>query len=119
MNLPGSSQVALGKRFFLSLPWTQLEPRPGTATWAESGDASCAPQACGIGDRLRVVYTIDPRPVQIRELRPGARYRLTHLDPVTGTRTDAPSLTAGADGQARVEPPGHGHDWVVLVELVP
>jgi hypothetical protein len=35
MDLPGSRQVALGKRFFESLPWTDLKPMPETAAWAD------------------------------------------------------------------------------------
>ncbi len=34
MRLPGSTQESLGKKFFLSLPWTQLEPKLDAATWA-------------------------------------------------------------------------------------
>jgi len=34
MRLPGSEQVALGKKFFESLPWTKLVPMPGAATWS-------------------------------------------------------------------------------------
>ncbi|HZZ72521.1 MAG TPA: DUF4038 domain-containing protein [Pirellulales bacterium] len=34
MKLPGSTQVALGKKFFESLPWTELVPLRGAATWA-------------------------------------------------------------------------------------
>jgi hypothetical protein len=41
MRLPGSGQVALGKKFFESLPpslqvWTKLVPMPGAATWTDS-----------------------------------------------------------------------------------
>ncbi len=39
MNLPGSSQLAAGKKFFESLAWTQLIPLPDSAEWTESGAA--------------------------------------------------------------------------------
>ncbi|HZJ13911.1 MAG TPA: DUF4038 domain-containing protein, partial [Chthoniobacteraceae bacterium] len=35
MALPGSTQLGLGKRFFESLPWTQLAPMPESVAWAE------------------------------------------------------------------------------------
>ncbi|GEM_PF-548504 len=36
MHLPGSAQVGYGRRFFESLPWTQLEPMPNTVSWEGS-----------------------------------------------------------------------------------
>lgn len=87
-------------------PWGRLN--------AERPDR--VPQACGIGDRLRVCYVPDSRPVAFRALRPQATYRVTLLDPVCGQRQPCGEITAGADGQGRCEPPPHGYDWVVLLE---
>jgi Protein of unknown function (DUF4038) len=125
MNLPGSAQMGHGKRFFESLPWTRLAPVPDGAAWAEPAKAAApgdpdpppGPQACGVGDRLRVVYALDPRPVAVRGLRPMSSYRVTHFDPVTGERTPAPAATTDARGEWRCDPPRHGHDWVLLLEL--
>ena len=36
MRLPGSQQVAYGKKFFESLPWTELKPMPEAAIWEAS-----------------------------------------------------------------------------------
>jgi len=36
MRLSGSGQVAFGKRFLESLPWTDLRPMPETAAWADA-----------------------------------------------------------------------------------
>lgn len=74
------------------------------------------PQACGIGDHLRVCYVPASRPVALRALRPQATYRVTLFDPVTGQRRLGGEITAGADGQWHCAPPPHGHDWVVLLE---
>jgi hypothetical protein len=122
MNFPGSTQMAIGKRFFESLPWTKLVPLPASVVWADiSGkiggdDPLLAPQACGIGDELRVVYVLNPRPVVVRGLRARCVYRATHLDPVTGVRHMTGPITADQKGTARIDPPAHDHDWVVLLE---
>lgn len=136
MNLPGSTHMAHGKRFFesLPLPWTQLAPMPGTAVWADpapasapaggaaaptpasadSGNPLTGPQSCGVGpDRLRVVYVLDPKAVSVRNLQPAAKYQAVIFDPVTGERTPAREVTADAQGQWRCDPPAHGHDWVL------
>jgi hypothetical protein len=34
MNLGGSAQVALAKRFLMQYPWQEFEPQPGWAAWA-------------------------------------------------------------------------------------
>ncbi len=36
MNLPGSTQMAIGKKFFESLPWTELVPMPESVRWSGS-----------------------------------------------------------------------------------
>ena len=43
MNLPGSMQVALGKKFFEQFPWQQFKPLPGVATYA-AADGSKPPE---------------------------------------------------------------------------
>lgn len=117
MNLPGSTHMAHGKRFFESLPWTKLEPMPGSAAWAggEPGDPLAAPQACGIGDKLRAVYVLDSRAIVVRGLQAGATYQAVHFDPVKGERAAAVPVTTDAQDEWRCDPPGHGHDWVLLL----
>ena len=119
MELPGSTQVAHGKRFFESLPWTELVPMPESAAWADAApnDPLAGPQACGVGEKLRVVYVLDPRPIVLKSLTPRAKYRVTHFDPVTGERKPIENIETEANGQWRCDPPAHGHDWVLLVEL--
>ncbi|MGO9115638.1 MAG: DUF4038 domain-containing protein [Thermoguttaceae bacterium] len=118
MKLPGSTQVAHGKRFFELLPWTQLMPMPESVAWASgpAGNPLVAPQACGIEDKLRAIYVLEPRAIVIRRLKPGAAYRVTHFDPVTGESSPATATAADTKGEWRCEPPSHGHDWVLLLK---
>jgi hypothetical protein len=114
MRLPGSSQVALGKRFLETLPWTRLTPMPDSVAWGE--EPLFGPQACGIEDRLRLIYVLDARPVVVRGLRPSSKYRVTLFDPVTGERSAPSDAQSDAAGAITCAPPPHGHDWVVLLE---
>jgi hypothetical protein len=123
MHLPGSRQMALGKAFFESLPWTQLMPMGGSVVWADSPadakeDQLFAPQMCGVGESLRVVYVLAPRDVTVRALRVSARYAVTYFDPVTGERRAAPTITANAQGEARIAPSPQDHDWVALLKVI-
>ena len=121
MNLPGSQQMAHGKRFFEALPWVELQAFPDTAVWAEAPVAEAplgdwiwyrdnplfAPQACGLGDRLRAIYVLVPRPIMVRSLRPNAAYRVTLFDPVSGERTPAAPVRADGAGEVHFAPPAH------------
>jgi len=92
----------------------------GGLPWGRIGEAQpaggIAPQVCGIGDKLRVIYALDPRSVLVRELQAGAKYRLTVLDPVSGDRGTPTEITADGQGSCHIPPPGNGHDWVALLE---
>jgi hypothetical protein len=118
MRLPGSTHMGIGRRLFASLPWTKLEPVFGGAVWDEeaAADTLTGPQTCGIGDRLRIVYALDPKSVRMLGLRPAARYRVRLFDPVTGDRTAAEAKLSTPQGELVVPPPSHGHDWVILAE---
>jgi Protein of unknown function (DUF4038) len=123
MHLPGSQQMAHGKKFFESLPWTQLTPMGTNIGWAEppedaKEDPLFAPQMCGIGDQLRVVYVLAPRAATVRALRASIRYSVTYFDPVTGRRRIAPPILANERGEVRIAPPTQEHDWVVLLKAV-
>ena len=70
-------------------------------------------------NKFTVWLNFDPRPILVRRLKPGASYRVTMFDPVTGERASLPDSNTGAEGQWRCDPPGHGHDWVMLFEMQP
>ena len=102
-------------------PAALVTARQGEPPWGKigGGDPLFAPLACGIGDDLKVVYVLTARPVLVRGLKPAGPYLATYLDPVTGDRAPAPTLAVDSSGQAIVQPPAHGHDWVVLLEQSP
>ena len=90
----------------------------GESPWGRIGASASAepPQVCGIGDKLRVIYALDPRPAIVRSLPPRKAYRLTIFDPVTGERASGGELIADAAGEIHILPPGYAHDWVALLE---
>ncbi|HEY2146522.1 MAG TPA: DUF4038 domain-containing protein, partial [Pirellulales bacterium] len=122
MRLLGSEQVALGKKFFESLPWTKLAPIDGAAAWLdEPANAPpqmkpVAPQTCGIGDGLLVIYGLKPQGIAVSRLRPNAVYHVTLFDPVTGKRTKEHDVAADANGSFSLATPHLDHDFVWLLE---
>jgi hypothetical protein len=91
----------------------------GAPPWGRLGaeETAFAPQACGIGDRLRAIYLLAPRPVVVRGLRPRSPYRLVRFDPVTGRRSRPLLLHTDAAGVCHVTAPRHNHDDVLLLTL--
>jgi hypothetical protein len=85
-------------------PWGEIKPRP-----------PFPPLACGLVDGPRVIYALDPRPLVIRGLAPGHPYQVVEFDPASGVTRPAGSLRADAAGTAHRRPPGHGHDWVLVL----
>ncbi len=90
---------------------------PESAAWTDGAENPLlGPQACGIGDRLRVVYVPDARPVLVSSLDWNSKYSVTRFDPVTGTRTTGGEVKTTPSGTAQFAAPSHAHDWVLLLE---
>lgn len=117
MDLPGGKQIAAGKAWLSKLDWWTLEPHFTWVAWAD-GPGPAAVPPCSIGQTTgpRVLYMLFSKPIHLRQLEPGRRYRVTHFDPELCTETPGNSFTADARGEVRLEPPGHGHDWVLLIQ---
>jgi hypothetical protein len=104
MNLPGSRQLGLAKRFLERLPWQQLEPHPDWVAWADSrrpiqwGQWIWFPEG-------------DPKtdaPVE-------ARYFRRWFDLPQDFKVKRAELFASADGSftawVNANPAGSGADW--------
>ena len=64
-----------------------------------------------------MIYLPADEPLTLRRLEPGAEYRLTWFDPITGRRSDGGGASADAGGSIPgPRPPRRGQDWVLLVE---
>jgi len=117
MRRPGSTQVSLAKRFFAQYPWQRLESKPDTVAWADNQPAVDAirPSAVGLTAELRIVYVPRARPIVVKQLSPQAAYAAGLFDPVTGAHASLGEVKADAEGTWRATPPGHQHDWVVVL----
>jgi hypothetical protein len=110
MNLPGSTQMGLGKKFFEQFEWWKFEPH---AEWSANGSF-----ATGIADKVRVIYVPERRAVEVLKLEPGVKYRARVFDPVSGKTRKLGLLPAAAES-LKVPPPAtqpDGEDWVLVVE---
>ena len=90
----------------------------GDAPWGKlQNEASPAPMAMGLGEKTRLIYAPDPRPVLVAKLRPSSNYLLTRFDPVTGATAASGDVQADSEGNCPLPAPSAEHDWVALLEL--
>jgi len=114
MNLPGSSQVGLGKKLFEKFDWQKFQPHPEWARYA--GDVKTyGPFACGIPGKMRMIYVPEARAIEVLGLEATKRYRARTIDPTTGEATDVGEVNGV------VQPPKSGQqsgDWLLVIEAV-
>jgi hypothetical protein len=122
MNLPGSTQVGLGKKLFEQFDWQTFEPNPQWATYAEDGAhpttrPSYGPFATG-SDAVRLIYVPELRSIRINDLKSGSRYRAQIFDPVSGKVTELDKIAPDGGAGWTLTAPGQSdaEDWVLILQ---
>ncbi|MCX6880400.1 MAG: DUF4038 domain-containing protein [Verrucomicrobia bacterium] len=117
MKLPGSAQVALGKKLLTQYEWWRFEPHAEWAVYAQPGNPF-GPQAFGMPGGVRVIYVPKAAAISVRNLDPQAKYRALYFDPLTGAKTELGAVRADAAGAWTCPPPEKcEHDWVIVLEI--
>jgi len=116
-RLPGSAQLALGKRLLERFRWWEFEPHPEWATPHSTEETPNAPFAAGIPGKVRVVYIPLFSGLQAVEgLEPGARYVAYYFNPKDGYDRPIGPLEPDASGRWTPPPPPVFLDWVLVLE---
>ena len=123
MNLPGSTQVALGKKLFEQFDWQTFQPHPDWASYAPESPVpkprpNYGPFATG-SETVRLIYVPEQYPVQVMSLQPGHTYRARIFNPVSGKTTDLGKIALNRDESAwTAQPPAQtdAADWVVIIQ---
>jgi len=127
MNLPGSSQVALGKKLFEQFDWQSFQPHPEWAAYAPSVSPpivslpttrpAYGPFTTG-SESVRLIYVPELRPIRVTHLDPETNYRARIFNPVSGKTTDlgrfAPDDKSAWTAAAPIQ--SDADDWVLIVE---
>jgi hypothetical protein len=121
MNLPGSTHVSLGKKFFEQFHWQRFTPHNDWAVYDIPPDElkkSYGPFATGIAeDDLRIIYVPESHPLRVTNLKPDASYRAQAFDPTSGKTINLGMIAADAkSGWTTVKPPAcEADDWVLIL----
>jgi len=102
MNLPGSTQLAYGKKLLQQYPWARFELHP---EWTDSESF-----AAGIPGEVRFIYTPNRgvynwKGLSVKELETDVRYHAFYFDPVRGRRHELGTVIN--IGPPREPFPGH------------
>ncbi len=99
-------------------PAAQVSGPYGCAPWGKQAEADPlqAPQCAGIDGQVRFIYVLDPEPIVLQHLEPGAKYALQFFDTLTGEVVDLGKFEADAKGEyGCAVPAGVTEDWVLVV----
>ena len=100
MDLPGSRQMAILKKFFQDLPWQKLTPRFSDPAWSQFTDHEQSVLAtCGRDLYVAYFYGEAASLGSLRNLAPDVSYLAEWFDPRTGTTTPIASEIRTPDGQ--------------------
>ena len=124
MNLPGSTQVGLGKQFFMKYAWQTFVPHPEWAAYAPEDASAKAPASLPYAsgsEQMRIIYVPERHALLVTQLMPGARYQVSLFNPVSGQTTEPGVQVADAQGQYRIAAPeqSDAEDWVVAMVRQP
>ena len=121
MNLPGSTQVGLGKKLFEQFAWQKFEPHPEWVRYADDKGVQDKDlfglQATGIPGGVRIIYVPEKKGIEIRDLAKGSKHGVRYFDPVTGTQTDRAAILADDKGTCDCPPPDADYDWVLVLDV--
>jgi len=120
-RLPGSEQVAIGRRLLERYEWWTFEPHQ---EWVrpQGGAADVnAPFAAGIPGKIRVIYFYSPScpwssDLIVEAIEPDTRYRAFFYDPRNGEEHDLGRVNPEPDGRWRIPVQPTLEDWVLVME---
>lgn len=95
-----------------------ITARHGGGPWGRIGESDPAfvPYALGIGDNLKIIYALMPRPLLVSGLLPRSHYVMTPFDSVTGKASKGSIVRTNEKGQWLCPAPSQDHDWVIVLE---
>jgi len=120
LDFEGAKQIGGAKKWLEKLPWSTFQPYYNWAKWTEGSEIFrnevLVPFALGNINGIRLFYMVKAKSVNLYQLKPGCKYKLTYFDPVKLEETDEGSFLADNSGNATLNPPKYDHDWIALVE---
>ena len=118
MHLPGSGQVALGRRFFARYPWWRFVPRPEPEVDRPWTFATGIPGAVAVCYLAANCMERDFHGVHGGRLtiEPAAHYRAYWFNPRTGADLEIGPVQPGADHLWPVPAKPTMEDWVLVLE---
>ncbi len=116
-NLPGATQLGIGKKILSQFPWDAMQPHP---EWVEPPadytDPAFRPYCAGILREWRIIYFSPFQPLaRIKNLEPDCVYRAWWCNPSTGGIDPIGIATPDHDGNWQPPQMPIFRDWVLIL----
>ena len=116
-RLPGSAQVAVGKRILERYPWWQFEPHQEWVQPLVDYPEYFVPYAAGIPGKVRIIYSQDQsRNYKVTALEKGVSYQASYVNPSTGQIIPIGKVIPDKNGDWYQPTLPVFRDWVVVLE---
>lgn len=123
MNLPGSTNLGVGKRLLERYQWHLFEPHQDWIECWHNGmyvpDAAVqfVPRAAGIPGKVRMIYTsyLLGGLAKVKGIEPGVSYRASYFNPSDGTEVEIGAVTPNESGEWQPPSPPIFRDWVLVL----
>jgi Protein of unknown function (DUF4038)/Putative collagen-binding domain of a collagenase len=117
MNLPGSAQMGVLKRFYTQFEWWRLTPRWNDPAWGEWRHPEESVLS-SIDSNLYVVYFYHESTEMgvLKHMDPKSTYTASWIDPCTGEYAQIGDPFQPADGQWTIPAKPDAKDWVLLMQ---
>jgi hypothetical protein len=122
-QLPGATQVALGKRLLERYPWWRFAPHPEWYPVHAGPENYFRPYAAGIPCEVRVFYFPSETALLwlsgglfLQQLEANLTYRAFWVNPVTGQEYPCGPVEANSDGNWTPPHPPIFQDWLLVLD---
>jgi len=116
-QLPGSTQVGVGKRLLERYQWWQFEPHPEWVHPHATPENYLAPYAAGIPKEIRILFLPTHSALsEVKGVEPDTPYQALYFDPRNGNEISLGDVTPDEEGNWQPPRPPIFQDWILVLE---
>lgn len=117
-QLPGSTQIGIGKSLLMRYPWWRFEPHPEWVSSHATKENVRAPYSAGVPNTVRIIYIPNYSSVLVKALEKETKYHAFFVDPQNGKEYELGNINPDQDGNWQSPNPPIFQDWLLVIEKV-
>lgn len=117
-QLPGSTQIGIGKSLLMRYPWWKFEPHPEWVSSHATKENVRAPYSAGVPNTVRIIYIPNYSSVLVKAIEKETKYHAFFVDPQNGKEYELGNITPDQDGNWQSPNPPIYQDWLLVIEKI-